>query len=305
MSSVTATTRHLTTTGSGTTALVSHELPDPGPGAVRIRIAAAPVNPVDPSTRDGAFHRANRASGTVGLGWDLAGTVEAAGEGAGGLSAGTPVIAIRDDLAAPIGAHGEAVVLPLRAVGRAPAGIDLAAASTLPLNALTADQALNLLAQPDGATVLITGAAGAVGGFAVQLAKLRGLRVIAQASDSDHDWLREIGADVVAGRDGVPAASVDAALDAASLGAPALAAVRDGGAMVGVLDPFTPPAERGITVQTVHVQAKPGELDELARLAEDGKLALRVAETYPLVEFDAAYTRVEQGGLRGRVILVP
>src|SRR5690348_15215764 len=258
----TTTTRHLTADGTGTTAFSEHELPDAGIGEVSIRIEAAPVNPVDPFTRDGAFHQAGRAAGTVGLGWDLAGTVVAAGPGAEAYPAGTPVIAIRDQLADPIGAHGEAVVLPVRAVGRAPEGIDPVAASTLPLNALTAHQALDLLDLPAGASLLVTGAAGAVGGFAVQLAKLRGLRVVAQASEGDHPWLREIGADEVVGRDGAAARSVDAALDPASLGAPALAAVRDGGAFVGLLDPLTPPAERGIAVQTVHVHAEAGQLDE-------------------------------------------
>ena len=81
--------------------------------------------------------------------------------------------------------------------------------------------------------------------------------------------------------------------------------MRDGGAFVGLLDPITPPAERDITVQTVHVHAEAGQLDTIAELAEAGRLTPRVAETHPFDEADTAYARVEAGGLRGRVVLVP
>jgi NADPH:quinone reductase-like Zn-dependent oxidoreductase len=306
MDARTTTTRHLVTHGGdGHVAVAEQTLPAPGPGEVLIRIAAAPVNPVDPFTRDGAFHQAGRAEGTVGLGWDLAGTIETAGRDADDYPAGTKVIGLRDDLTAPVGAHGEAVVLPLRAIGHAPRSLEPIAASTLPLNALTAFQALDLLDLPEGASLLVTGAAGAVGGFAVELAAACGLRVVAQAGEADHGWLRARGAAEVVGRFGPPAGSVDAALDAANLGAPALVAVRDGGRFVGLLDPTTPPAERDIAVQTVHVRAEAGQLDTIAQLADDGRLTPRVADTYTFDDAGAAYARVERGGLRGRVVLVP
>jgi NADPH2:quinone reductase len=298
------TARHFVTPSGDGGVLVARELPDPGTGELRIRVAAASVNPADVATRDGVFHAVGfiPAGQSAGLGWDLAGTVEAVGESVGEFAVGDAVIGIRDDFAAPIGAQGEALVLPVRAVGHAPRGVEPVAAATIALNALTAHQALDLLGLAEGEMVLITGAAGAVGGFAVELAKVRGLRVVAQASDRDHDWLRSIGADAVIGRDGRPDRPVDGVLDAATLGAPALAAARDGGAYVTVLDP-APQAERDIRVDVVHVHAKAGQLDDLSRLVEQGRLTLRVAETIPLAQADEAYAKVAAGGLRGRVVL--
>lgn len=298
------TTRHLVTSGAGSDR-IDAALPAPGPDEVRVRIAAAAVNPVDVHTRAGIFHSVGfiPAGAQAGLGWDLAGTVEAVGDDVRDLLPGDDVIAIRDDFAAPIGTHGEAIVLPARTVARAPHGIEPAAAATIALNALTARQALDLLALPAGATLLITGAAGAVGGFAVELAVHRGLRVVAQSAERDFEWLRSIGAHAVIGRDGRVPEPVDGALDAAQLGKSALAAVRDGGAFVGVTAPTTPSAEREIRVSTVHVHAEPGDLDELARMAEEDRLTLRVAEVLPLHEADRAYDAVAQGGLRGRIVL--
>jgi NADPH2:quinone reductase len=275
----------LSTAGDGAFGLTEHALADPGPGEVRVRVAAAGVNPAELMVRDGVMHLAGRISGTVGLGWDLAGTIEAVGPGVEAFDVGQPVIGIEDSFDSAVGAQAEALNLPLRAVAAAPEGVDLDAAATIGLNALTAKQSLDLLDLAPGARLLVTGALGAVGGFAAQLAALRGLEVVA------------------VGRGDTLPSGVDGALDAATIGADALAAVRDGGVFVAVIKPAEPAAERGIRVTTVETHAVDGELAELSALAAEGKLTLRVAERFAFADAEAAYARVGAGGLRGRVVL--
>lgn len=98
---------------------------------------------------------------------------------------------------------------------------------------------------------------------------------------------------------------VDAVLDTAGIGEAALEAARDGGAVVTTIPPTAPPAQRDIQVSALQVQANGGQLAELAALAEQGKLTLRVARTYPLRDAAAAHARLEKGGVRGRLVLTP
>jgi NADPH:quinone reductase-like Zn-dependent oxidoreductase len=117
-------------------------VPQPGTGQVRIRVHAAPVHPVDIATRAGrlAEHGLMAASGDVGLGWDLAGVVDALGPGVGRFTTGDMVIGMRDLLTAPVGAQAEQVVLDIDAIAPAPRSVTPAEASTIPLNSLTAGQ---------------------------------------------------------------------------------------------------------------------------------------------------------------------
>ncbi|MQY05449.1 NADP-dependent oxidoreductase [Actinomadura macrotermitis] len=291
--------------------------PVPGPGQVRIRVAAAAVNPVDVYTRlgtltaSGLLHAGSRPA--VGIGWDVAGTVDAVGAGVGGFAEGDEVIGLRDRLDVPTGAYADAIVLDVSAVAPAPRSVDAASAATLPLNGLTAYQALDLLDVPAGGTLLVTGAAGAVGGYAVELAAARGLRVVAVAAAADEDLVRGFGAEFFVPRgahvgDTVRAqvpGGVDGALDAAMLGAAALDAVRSGGAFVAVNAGAAPVGLRGVRVANVWIRADAAQLAELSRLAEAGRLTPRVAGTLPLAEAAKAHARFAEGGLRGRLVLVP
>ncbi|TMR27871.1 alcohol dehydrogenase catalytic domain-containing protein, partial [Nonomuraea zeae] len=137
-------------------------VPVPGPGQVLIRVEAATVNPVDVATRSGALAEAGLLPprDVIGLGWDVAGVVEATGPGVAGLASGDRVIGLSDRLDVPLGAQAEYVVLDADAVTRAPAGVTPAEAATLPLNGLTAVQALDRLDLARGGTLLVTGAAG-------------------------------------------------------------------------------------------------------------------------------------------------
>ncbi|MGI5456860.1 NADP-dependent oxidoreductase [Streptomyces sp. CA-249302] len=286
--------------GPETVEVVESAVPEPGPRQVRIKVAAATLNPVDAGVRGGFFGGAGKE---IGLGWDVAGTVDATGV-ATAWGVGDQVIAIDPGMVRPLGTHAEYVVVETDAVATAPATVDAAHASTLPLNGLTAVQALDLLELAEGQSLLVTGAAGAVGGFAVQLAAHRGLSVTALAREADEELVRSLGATHFTSG-AVAAAGFDGVLDAAFLGEPALEWVRDGGAYVGVRPGAEPASVRGVRSTHVAVSADGSRLAELARLVDDGVLTLRVAETYPLEEAAKAHARLETGGVRGRLVLVP
>ncbi|MGW7306241.1 DNA translocase FtsK [Streptomyces sp. NPDC054835] len=171
-------------------------VPTTGPGRVRIRVEAATVHPVDLATRSGVLAEAGLMAGRgrTGLGWDVAGVVDRTGPGVTGLAPGDRVIGMNDRLDVPLGTQAEYVVLDAHALAPAPAELDPASAATLPLAGLTALQALDALDLPAGETVLVTGAAGAVGGYAVQLAAARGLRIVATARTGDEALVRGLGA---------------------------------------------------------------------------------------------------------------
>ncbi|GIJ43167.1 NADPH:quinone reductase [Virgisporangium aliadipatigenens] len=287
-------------------------LPAPAGGEVRIRVAAAPAQPVDAATRAGVF--AGRGPDTTGrtLGWDVAGTVDAVGDGVTGFAVGDEVVGLSDWFAPGNGAQAEYVVLPAAAVARAPAGVSAVEASTLPLNAQTASQALDLLDLPAGATLAVTGAAGSVGGYAVELAIHRGLRVVAIAGAADEEWLRGRGATFVRRADAVGDAvravvpeGVDGFFDPAGVGAPALGAVRDGGRYVIAVGTRPPAGERGISTAVVMVHSDGAELARLAGLVESGALTLRVAGAYPLEDAATVHELLAKGGVRGRLVFVP
>ncbi|MEV0171014.1 NADP-dependent oxidoreductase [Streptomyces sp. NPDC050803] len=278
--------------------VVETQVPEPAARQVRIKVAAAALNPVDALVRQGVF---GGAGTQLGLGWDVAGTVDAVGV-ASAWGVGDEVVALDYGSVAPLGTHAEYVVVDTDAVARAPKGVDAVAAATVPLNALTAVQALDLLGVEPGQSLLVTGAAGAVGGFAVQLAAHRGIAVTALARQGDEELVRALGAAefVAEGRSGF-----DAVLDAAVLGETALEWVRDGGAYVGVIPQAAPAAVRGVRVTAVEVSADGGQLGELVRLVEAGVLTLRVAEAFALEDAAKAHARLAEGGVRGRLVLVP
>jgi NADPH:quinone reductase-like Zn-dependent oxidoreductase len=171
--------------------------PQAGPGEVRIRVHAAAVNPTDTVLRSGARATELTDGPPYVPGMDAAGVLEQIGEGiATDLRIGERVMAI----VVPRGAHGayaERIVVPAESVVRVPAGATDAEAASLPMNALTARLALDVLDLTPGQTVAVTGAAGAVGGYAVQLARADDLRVIADAAPRDEQLVKDLGADIV------------------------------------------------------------------------------------------------------------
>lgn len=286
-----------------------------GPGEVRIRVSAATVNPTDTYTRDGSRAEALRAAGPPPYvaGMDVAGFLDEIGEGV------ETELAIGDDVMAiviPSGSHGgysQSIVLPAESVVAIPAGASLAEASTLPMNGLTARLSLDLLALPHGATIAVTGAAGAYGGYVVQLAKADGLRVIADASEADDELVRNLGADVVVRRGDDVATRI---LEAAPGGVDGLAdgsvqnellfpAIRDGGGFAAVRG-LRANAPRGITIHGVWVReygTERGKLDRLREQVEEGAITLRVAKTFAPEDAAEAHRILQAGGTRGRLVI--
>jgi NADPH:quinone reductase-like Zn-dependent oxidoreductase len=278
--------------------------PPLGPTDIRIRVAAAAVNPVDVGVVSGPVRSLAGLPDPVGLGWDVSGTVSEVGSEVTGLKPGDQVAGILHviGLKPTVGTHATETVLSADAVARIPDGLDLIDAASIPLNALTARQAVDLLGPAEGRTLLVTGAAGALGGHAIVQASRAGWRVTALARETDADFIARAGAELVTK---LPGASFCAALDAAVMLDSALAAVRDGGSFVGVAPGSPVAAERGITVHTVSVEPDGEAIAELLGLAAKGILEVRVAGRVPLREATAAYDRVAGSGQRGRWLLIP
>ncbi|WP_127508806.1 NADP-dependent oxidoreductase [Actinoplanes solisilvae] len=307
------------------------ELPEPhaGYGEIRIQVRAAAVSPADTLLRAGALAWALRdAPGPYVPGMDVAGVVDEIGPGTvTDLAPGDPVMAMvlpvvpRPDggLDYNGGGYAEHVVLAADAVTRAPRGLDHAAAATLPMNGLTALLTLDQLALAPGSTLAVTGAAGAVGGYVVQMAAAAGVIVIADAAPSDEALVRKSGAtEIVARGDDVARrirdlhpGGVDAVVDAALVGPQVVDAVRDGGSLVllrgnGEPGAYAATAGRGITVRNPFVPdyaGRPDRLAELRRLTENGVLLPHVARTFTPAEAPDAHRLLEAGGIRGRLVI--
>ena len=182
------------------------------------------------------------------------------------------------------------------------------------MNGLTARLSLDLLGLSRGQVIAVTGAAGAYGGYVIQLAKAEGLTVIADSSKSDQALVTALGADIVVQR-GDDVASrirdhfpngVDGLADGAVLNELVIPAVRDGGAFTSVRG-FKGEPQRNITFTTTFVRTYDGEfekLDRLRQLTESGAVTLRVADTYPPDRASEAHARLEAGGTRGRLVIV-
>lgn len=287
--------------------------PHPGPGEVRIRVHAATVNPTDTALRAGMYGaRTQHLEPPYIPGMDAAGVVSEVGDGAS-FAVGDEVIAILVPYTERGGAYADEVVVPAASVVPIPRGAGFVAASTLPMNALTAWVALRDLAVPAGGTLAVTGAAGSFGGYVIQLAKAAGLRVIADASAADEQLVRDLGADDVVRRgedvadrirelvpDGVDGVADGAVLD--DLVAPA---IRDGGGLAVVRGWDGDPG-RGIAVHRVFVAAEAentAALEHLREQAEAGVVTLRVARTFPPERAPEAHRALEAGGTRGRLVL--
>ena len=272
---------------------------EPGPGEVRIGIAAAPVNPVDLAVAGGLFHAMgliNQPERT-GLGWDFAGTVVATGPGVD-LAVGTRVAGMVDGFDRDFGTYAEQLVVPAADLAVVPDGLDLATASTVPLNGLAAAQ---IVAPTDGNRLLVTGAAGAVGGYVASLAQDRGWQVTGLARAEDEEFVRGLGAGFTTRAE----PGWDAVADGAVLQEQGLALVRDGGAFVGLQPSAKPATERGITVDVVVAHADGPRLGDLLARAASGELPARVHAVMPLDQVTDAHRAMAKGGVRGRYVLKP
>jgi NADPH:quinone reductase-like Zn-dependent oxidoreductase len=289
------------------------ELPTPkiGLDGILVRTRAAGVNPVDWKIRQGYLDAGFPSHFPLVPGWDLAGVVEAVGPAVTTYAVGDEVVGYvrRDHI--QHGTYAELVPAPERALAPKPAELDWAAAAALPLVGLTAYQALKAGYVDEDDSVFVNAAAGGVGHVAVQLARLLGAdRVIGTASERNHDFVRELGAEPVAYGDGLvdrvrelAPDGVDMALDAHGGDALTSSAsvVRQASRLVSVTDPATVQRLGG---RYVFVRPDPVDLTALTGFAADGRLKVHIERTFPLAEAAEAQRLVEQGHVRGKVVLL-
>jgi NADPH:quinone reductase-like Zn-dependent oxidoreductase len=289
--------------------------PAPGTGQVRVRVAATTFNGVDGNIRAGFMQGPMPLSLPHIPGVDVAGTVDALGAGVSGLEVGDRVIGFLSFGAD--GASAEYVLAPAESLATAPTGIPLADAAALPVVGLTAWQALfdhaGLVA---GQRILISGAGGAVGGYAVQLAKAAGAYVIATGSPRSSQRVKAAGADEVIEHTTTEVTTavtepVDVLLNLAPIDPAeftALAAlVRDGGVVVSTTVWMPAPGDegRGVRAVDLFVRSDAGQLSELVARVDRGELTVDVAERAPLTDLAAVHARAAAGTLPGKVVVLP
>lgn len=286
--------------------VVERPEPVPAAGQVLVKVLATCVHPADIGARVGQI-----PGGPVPPpflpGWDIAGEVVGTGDGVGDFGVGDTVVGMIPwyITRGAVGGYAELVAADVEWLVPVPAGLDPVVAATVPLNALTAHRVFQIMSLSAPTDLLVTGASGAVGGFAARLAVRAGHRVLAQATDDDEEWVRGLGVDTVIPRSSDLPAGVPAVLDAVPLGGPAGAAVADGGVLVTTRP--TPPVDpaRGVRQEIVLVTLDRPALRDLVLDVADGRLSTRVAATLPLAEAAEAHRRVEAGGLHGKIVLVP
>lgn len=294
--------------------LAAVEIADPKPatGEVLIAAEAATINPADMGVVSGAM-AANfpaGASAPYTPGWDVVGRVVAVGDGVDQALLHARVVGFSLWMDHAHGTQASLVALPVANIAVAPDGLESTALTTVGLNGLTAWRAVTEVDPTEGETVVVTGAAGSVGGFALELCVARGARVIAAVSARDRDTMLALGAsDVAIREDGDLGAAVrkirpggaDALLDTASIAGPALGAIRDGGRYVTVT--VVPESERGITATRIIGVPNALALASLVEMASSGALHTPVAKTFPVSEVKAAYQEFAARPHRGRIVL--
>ncbi|GGS67160.1 NADP-dependent oxidoreductase [Nonomuraea spiralis] len=272
-------------------------------GEVLVRVVASAVNPVDDKTREGAIGEGTPPLPMT-LGWELAGIV--VDSPAGGLSVGERVYGMSHQLATGRGTWADLVAMPVGSLAVAPSTISLLEAATLPLPGLTALQTLDWLGVRAGERLLVAGAAGAVGGLAVQLARARGARVDALVSGpAQVEVVRELGAELVTTDPAtLPAAAYDAVFD--TFGAFVTEAVADGGRYASIATqagPVPDLSHRAIRTTVNQVREDGPGLAELAKAVDAGQVKARIEAQYALQDVRAAHERFRRARLTGKIAL--
>ena len=279
--------------------------PEPGPGEVLVRVAAASVNPIDYKRRAGLttdFYPL-KFPGLIGV--DMAGTALKIGPGVEGFSVGDRVFAMADDT------YAELCVVKAAVLAKVPKGLDLIEAAALPLATTTGNQLLLATELEDGQTILVAGAAGNVGRSAEFTAKTRGATVIAGVLTRQIDGAKTIGADhIVATDDDTAIASLpplDAVADTVGgrTAEKLIAKVKTGGAYATVVQSPQNAAEYpSVRVVSVFSKFDRATLEFMAEAVRDGKLLIPISFNLPLSEAAGAQAAAEKGGV-GKILLVP
>lgn len=290
------------------------EQPVPAAGEVLVRVTATTFNPVEGNIRLGVMQGPIPVDLPHTPGLDVAGEVAELGEGVEGLAVGDEVIGFLP-MTKP-GAAAEYVIAPAAALTPAPKGVPLADAAALPLVGLTAYQALFDHGQlKAGQRVLVNGAGGPVGGYAVQLAKQAGAHVIATASPRSAEAVRAAGADEVVDHTttGVLSAvteQVDLVLNLAPVDPDVLAGlpsvVRSGGAVVNttIWMPAPTDEERDVRGVNLYVRSDAEQLAKLVALVDSGDLRVDVTRRVPLTDLPEIHVQAASGEVRGKVVVL-
>jgi len=283
--------------------------PVPGPGEVLIQVAATSFNPSDLGLRRGLLRSAFPLDLPCTLGGEVAGTVVEVGGGVHTFAVGDRVIGRTG------GAAAEYVTAPADTVVAAPTTIPLAHAAAIPIAGVTAWQAVFEHAGiTSGQRVLVNGAGGGVGGFAVQLAKHAGAHVIATASPRSTEVVRRLGADQIIDYTLTPLADaldepVDAILNlvvaSARQAATLMSMVRPGGVVVSVTVPVKAPAGSAVTAVHFVTRNDTDHLAALVTLVDAGVVRVDIAASRPLTDLASVHRDAESGHLRGKTVLVP
>ncbi|MEU5028733.1 NADP-dependent oxidoreductase [Streptomyces milbemycinicus] len=283
--------------------------PKVGPDTVLVKVRAAAVNPVDWKARAGYLDSVLEAVFPVIPGWDVAGVVERTGPAVTEFTAGDEVIGyVREDFLSR-GTFAEYVAAPLRTLARKPRNLTFTQAAGVPLAGLTAYQTLvKVLEVAEGDTVLVHAAAGGVGSMAVQLARHLGARVIGTASERNHEYLRQLGAEPIAYGDGLrdrvrtlAPGGVNAVFD--TVGGEALTESVPLLAPGGRLASITDQTVLALGGRYVFVRPDPNDLQDLTDIAERGALGVEVSSVFPLEKTADAHRLNEEGHTRGKIVV--
>lgn len=293
------------------------EAPRPGPGEILVRVVAAAVNPVDAKIRASGYWA--KLEPPVVLGYDAAGVVEGVGPGVTEFRAGDEVYYTPEIVGNSLGTYAEYNVVPAAIVARKPGNLSFGEAAAIPLAGGTAWEAVvRRLALRPGETVLIHGAAGGVGSFAVQFAKAAGARVHGTASADNLPLLRELGADVAIdyrSEDVVQRAledtggrGVDAAFDIEGDNrvSRCLPALRPFGRIACILPPqgdLTLLYQRNQTLYGVFITRERARLEEMGPLFERQQARVTIDQVLPLERVAEAHRRIETRHGRGKIVL--
>ncbi|WP_193554685.1 NADP-dependent oxidoreductase [Rothia halotolerans] len=287
--------------------LTDQPLPKVGPGEVLVKVHAAGVNPVDWKAMSGGLDSMIEAQFPAIPGWDVAGTVAAKGIDSPGVEEGDEVIAYARKDWIHGGTFAEYVSVPLRALAPKPQNLTWEQAAGLPLAGLTAYQVLTRSGLEEGKTVLIHGASGGVGSMGVQIAAAAGARVIGTASEKNHDYLRQLGAEPVEYGEGLAGRVRELAPDGVDIVADFVGGVLDttlevlaeDGVHASIADPEA--EKNGGAWMWVVPSAE--DLTRLGDLVERGKLSVKVDAVYPLDRLPAAFEKSQEGRTVGKIVL--
>jgi NADPH:quinone reductase-like Zn-dependent oxidoreductase len=287
--------------------------PVPAPDEVLIRVAATSFNPVDAGIRGGFLRQAFPVTLPHVPGIDVAGTIDALGANVTGRRIGDRVVGFLPMLGQ--GAAAEYVAAPAQILAEAPTSIPLADAAALPEVGLTAWQSLFEHADVRaGQRLLVNGAGGAVGGYAVQLARRAGAYVIATASPRTTERVRNAGADEIIDHTTTNLVDavhkpVDILLNLAPVASAELSAlarlVGAGGLVLSTVPTAIPTNSDGVRTVAVFVRSDAHQLAGLAARVDAGELHVDIAERLPLTELSAVHARADAGVLRGKVVILP